>query len=412
MKKLRNKVFFTIFSILTVFTLVVIVTAISKNYMEKKNSITGILLGSSKKLDVFDKNKTGEKVPNREIPNKDIKRIYLDFNVYTIILDDYGNYQETINHTNDDNFDETYIKNIASDIIATHNDKIYIGNLYLDKYSYTFTPDNTLIILDNTKLNDELLLELSTNILIFIICEFIIILVTYFLTKWIITPVKRTFEKQKVFVADASHELKTPLAVILASADAYFNDKDDKWVHNIKSESERMVKLVTELLDLAKTENEQKIYKEKKKLSDIIESSILTFEGLFYDNKIKLKYDIEKDVMMLCNEDLIVQLMGILIDNAITHSYLKGRVFVNLYKNNKQIILEVKNTGSPISNEDEEKIFERFYKADISRNRNTNNYGLGLAIAKNIVEMHDGNISAHSKDGYTTFKIVWNSKNN
>ena len=102
--------------------------------------------------------------------------------------------------------------------------------------------------------------------------------------------------------------------------------------------------------------------------------------------------------------------MSILIDNAIKHCSGKNKVLVNLSKNNKQISLEVKNTGNPIPKEDEEKIFERFYKLDSSRNRNSNNYGLGLAIAKNIVEGHGGNITAHSESGYTNFKITWNQR--
>ena len=102
--------------------------------------------------------------------------------------------------------------------------------------------------------------------------------------------------------------------------------------------------------------------------------------------------------------------MSILIDNAIKHCSELGKVNVMLYKNNKHIILEVKNTGLPIKKEDEEKIFERFYKVDTSRNRNSNNYGLGLAIAKNIVKRHNGEIKAHSDKGYTTFKVIWNQK--
>ena len=264
--------------------------------------------------------------------------------------------------------------------------------------------------MDNTELNTILLNQLISNILLFLLCEMAIFAFTYLITKWIITPVSKSFEKQKVFVADASHELKTPLSVMVASADAYFNDKDEKWVHNMKNESERMIKLVTELLNLAKIEQEQDIVMEENNLSDIIESSILTFESLFYDNNIKLKYDIVPDIKMLCNENLIVELIGILIDNAIKHSSESGKVSVNLLKNNKQIILEVKNKGLPIKKEDEEKIFERFYKVDTSRNRNSNNYGLGLAIAKNIVERHNGEISAHSHNGYTTFKVIWNQK--
>ena len=114
--------------------------------------------------------------------------------------------------------------------------------------------------------------------------------------------------------------------------------------------------------------------------------------------------------MMVCHEDLIIELMSILIDNAISHCSVKGQVIVSLSLVNKQIVLEVKNTGLPIKKTDEEKIFERFYKVDASRNRDSNHYGLGLAIAKNIVEKHGGKISAHSSDGYTTFKVMWNQK--
>ena len=405
MKKLRNKVFLVVFSLLTLFTVIITTTSTTRDYIEKSNSIREILTNASR----MRKNDT--KKPN--FPNnreEDIRRIYLDFTIYTIVLDNNGNFSEIINNTNNDTYDEESIKKIANSIIYNHENNFYIGNLYIDKYSYAFTPDNTLVIMDNTNTNNILITKLVTNILIFVLCESIIFIITYFITKWIITPVEKSFEKQKIFVADASHELKTPLSVMIASADAYFNDKDEKWVHNMKNESERMIKLVTDLLDLAKIDQNVDLVIEEKNLSDIIEGSILTFESLFYDNKIKLKYNIEPDIKLLCNEDLITELMSILIDNAIKHCSDKGKINVNLTKKNKQITLEVINTGLPIKKEDEEKIFERFYKVDTSRNRNSNNYGLGLAIAKNIVEKHNGTISAHSSDGYTTFKIIWNQK--
>ena len=405
MKKLKNKVFFIIFSLLTVFTFIVITTSTTKTYIERRNSISERLTKIPRTFEDISRH-----IPSRPEQNDDSRRIFLDSQIYTVLLDDNGNYEGVINHTNNDNFNEEYVKSIANKIINNHKEKFYIGNLYTNKYSYVFTPNNTLIIMDNTELNSALINGLITNILIFILCEIVIFIITNIITKWIIEPVKISFEKQKTFVADASHELKTPLSVIIASSDAYFNDKNDKWVKNIKNESERMTKLVTDLLDLAKTEQEQEIIMEEKNISDIIESSILTFESLFYDNNIKLKYDITPNIKMSCNENLIIELMSILIDNAIKHCEGKKKVLVNLYQNNKQTILEVNNTGKPIAKEDEEKIFERFYKVDTSRNRNSNNYGLGLAIAKNIVERHNGKISASSNDGYTTFKITWNQK--
>ena len=413
MQKLKNKVFWVIFSLLTAFTFIVFITSTTRSYMERKNTIMDMLTKVprvSNEPSKIDEDTGMEFVPTRKNPGEDSRRIFLDFTIYTILLDSEENYNGVINHTNNDNFDESYIKDIANDIIKNHKERLYVGNLYTNKYAYIFASNNTLIIMDNTKTNNILVNQLAVNISIFLLCEVAIFAITYLITKWIITPVKNSFEKQKIFIADASHELKTPLSVMVASADAYFNDKNDKWVKNMKNESERMIKLVTQLLDLAKTEQELDIVMENTNLSDIVESSILTFESLFYDNNIKLKYDITSDIKMNCNENLIIELMSILIDNAIKHCSDKKKVFVNLYKKNKQIILEVKNSGLPIKKEDEEKIFERFYKVDTSRNRNSNNYGLGLAIAKNIVLRHNGEISAHSSNGYTTFKIIWNQK--
>ena len=411
MKKLKVKVFFVIFSLLTLFTLIVFVGGTVRDYVERKNTVEDFLTRIPRTFENMDRrNRPDDFAPGRDDLENDSRRIYLDFTIYTIILDNSGNYSGVINNTNNDELEEKKIKEIANSIISNHNDNIYIGNLYTSKYAYVFTNYNTLVIMDNTDINNILVKGLITNILLFLICEGIIFGFTYLITKWIISPVSKSFERQKTFIADASHELKTPLSVMVASASAYFSDKDEKWVHNMKNESERMIKLVTELLDLAKTEGDHDIVMDEKNLSDIVESSILTFESLFYDNKIKLKYEITEDIKMVCNEDLIVELMSILIDNAVKHCSDLKKVMVNLYRKNRQIILEVKNTGLPIKKEDEEKIFERFYKVDTSRNRNSNNYGLGLAIAKNIVERHNGSISARSERGYTTFKVIWNQK--
>ncbi len=404
MKKLQIKVSLVIFLLLTSFTTIIFTTSMIRSYIERKDAVSAVLTRAYNNFD----DKKNPKPKSSKKPD-DLRRIYMDFMIYTIALDEDGNYDELIDIISNYDIEEEYIRKTADWVIANHSSDMYVGNLYRNQYSYVFT-NNTLVIVDNAQINSDLNRQLLSNISLFILTEMAIGILTYFITAWIITPVKESFEKQKAFVADASHELKTPLAVMIASSDAYFNDKNDKWVKNMKSEAERMTKLVTELLDLAKTEEEQDIVMENNNLSNIVESSILTFESLFYENDISLKYDINKDIYLVCNFDLITQLMGILIDNAIKHSSKKGKVSVNLIKKNKQIVLEVKNKGLPIKKGEEEKIFERFYKADESRNRNSNNYGLGLAIAKNIVLKHSGVISAHSSNGYTTFKVIWNQK--
>lgn len=404
MKKLQKKVFFTIFSLLTIFSSSIIFSNLTKNYMERKHRIEDTLRIVSR---------SDEKTKNRPTPpptqskNENIKRVFLDFSVYTIILDEDGKYKELISHTEEEE-EEEIIKKEAINIIKTHKTNSFIGNLYKEKYAYLFR-DNQLFLMDNTKINKELRENLFTSLILFLLLEFTSGIVSYIISLWIVNPVKKAFQQQKQFIADASHELKTPLSVMSASLEAYQNDKNEKWIENTKKESERMTNLVKELLDSATIEEKKAILKNEN-LSDIVESSILTYESIFFEKKIKLHYEIEKGIYQLLNADQIKQLMSILIDNSISHCKNEKKVNINLYKKEKQIILEVKNTGDSIKKEEEEKIFERFYKVDTSRNRDNNHYGLGLSIAKSIITIHKGQISASSKNGVTTFKVIWNQK--
>ena len=337
---------------------------------------------------------------------KDNRQFFLDFTVYTVILDDDGNYQDLINHS-ENQVDTEKIKKIVSTIMKNREEDRHIGNLYFEKYSYAFSSHNTLTIIDNTTLQNRLVKSFITTILLFLGLEGIIIFLSYFLMRWLTEPVIASFYKQKEFIEDASHELKTPLSVILASTDAYFIKKEDRWVKNIKEEAGRMTKLVVEMLELAKTEKVTKELFQKENLSNILEMNILTFESVCFEEKIKLTEQIEKDIYFSCNREQMDKLIHILLDNATNHTPKKGEIIVLLEKNNKEIILEVKNTGDSIKKGEEKNIFERFYRGDVARNRDHNHYGLGLAIAKNIVTNHKGEIVAFSKVGYTTFKVTW-----
>jgi signal transduction histidine kinase len=265
-----------------------------------------------------------------------------------------------------------------------------------------------MVIIDNENTNSVLLktLLISTGILLLI--ELLILLISTKLTNWIIKPVQESFDKQKQFIADASHELKTPLAVIMASSEALESNPDEKkWLENIRSESDRMNKLICDLLELAKSESiDDRSEFAVGNLSKTVEKSVLTFEGIMFEKGIALEDNIEDNIEIEMNEYKIKQLMSILIDNAIKHSESGGKITVEL-KKEKDIVISVSNTGEGIPKGDEERIFERFYRADEARNRNENRYGLGLAIAKNIALSHNGTISASSENGVTTFKTVF-----
>ena len=215
-------------------------------------------------------------------------------------------------------------------------------------------------------------------------------------------------EMRREFLSNVSHELKTPLSVIIASTEAFEdNPKETKWITNIKNESSRMSLLITNLLELAASESKEAFKLEEGNLSKAVELSVLTFEGRAFESNVKLEYNIPENIKMKMDENSIKQLIEILLDNAIKHAEKGSIINVNLLEENNSITILVKNKGEEIPKGEEEKIFERFYRKDKSRNRNDNRYGLGLAIAKNIVTNHNGKISAFSKDGITTFKILF-----
>lgn len=389
MEKLKKKIFLVMFAILTIFLVSILCIFNFQDYNYEKVEI---------------ENKLSRMENDRQAPGMPV---FMDAVVYTVKYNTSNKVTEVINHT-DNNVSEEKIIQIAENILESSNTKQgrRIGNLYLDQYSYAFQAPNTLTIVDNTSAKAKLESLLKTSILIFVLIEIIIIILTVEITRWIIKPVIESFNRQKQFVADASHELKTPIAVIMANAEALEKEPEEKkWLNNIKSEADRMNELVTSLLDLAKLEEGKEVQQEEN-LSKIVEMSVLTFESLMYENKIELEYDIQKDINIKCNSSQIKQLVAILIDNAIKHSETNGKISIALKKQKNDTVLTVSNRGKEIPKEIREKIFERFYRADESRNRDTNRYGLGLAIAKNIVENHNGKISVESEKGITTFKVV------
>lgn len=414
-KKLSNKIFYTLILILSISILTVVGIFNIQNYYEQKKSINNSLNVSMTKKDrkvipptkIDDASEPVDDVTHNteDMRNRNIK--FMDSVIYTILLDDNNNILEVINHSNDETSSEK-ISSIAKKILSNKNIKDrYIGNLYLSDYSYAYSKGDTLIILDNSKIKNSLLLSLEVSLFIFIILEILVIVLSKYLTIWIIKPVKESFAKQKQFIADASHELKTPLSVIVASSEAIdITNQNSKWLKNIEYEANRMNLLISKLLDLAKSERMEEIVLVNNNLSKTIELSLLTFEGRAFEKDIKLSYEIEDNINILMDEDSIKELVEILLDNAIKHSKKNGSIKVSL-KKDSQVTLLVQNEGDPIPKGEEEKIFERFYRVDKSRNRKDNRYGLGLAIAKNIVLSHKGKIKASSIDGVTTFQVTF-----
>lgn len=401
MDKLKNKIFWVILFILTVFLLSVLCIF---NYQDYKHEKTEIQNNLMKMEDNKDAQFKPEKPSGEQEPIE--QPVFMDVIAYTVIYNDNNEVIDIINHTQDVSSDE--IKTIAKEILESDKkETMKIGNLYFDDYSYCFKGHNSLTIIHNKMAKNKLLNLLKTSGIIFVILEAVIIFASIKITSWIIKPVIETFNKQKQFIADASHELKTPIAVIMANAEALEKEPTEtKWLNNIKTETERMNELISDLLDLAKLESgSQSATYTEENISKIIEKTALTFESLIYENKLKFNYDIQSDITLKCNSTQIKQLVAILLDNAIEYANENGEIGLQLEKQKNDVILKVSNTGKEIPKDIQEKIFERFYRADEARTRSKNKYGLGLAIAKNIVTNHNGKITVQSTSEKTTFIV-------
>ena len=400
MLELDRKVFNTIFIILSVFIFIIVFIYNVEIYRREYSAVQRNLSFMEERI-----SKPDYRIPiiDDEQDDKNFENMMImDYEVYTVILSN-GEIERIISHSsNTSNFD---VQSVAEKIV-TKKQGMRIGSLYNNKYSYNYYLD-TIIIINTKNINNRLMLILIKSLIILLIVEILVYYVSKMLTKRITKPAQESYEKQRDFIADASHELKTPLAVIIASSDELKSDKKNaKYVDNIKYESERMNNLIKSLLDLSKLENGVSIanYKEEN-ISKIIERICLTFEAIAYENNVNIDINIEKDIKLKCSKEEIEKLISILLDNAIKHSYKDSSISVNLNNDKNSINLEIVNSGDPIKVGDEEKIFERFYRSDKSRKRDSNRYGLGLAIAKKIVINHNGTIKAFSKDGLTTFKI-------
>ena len=347
---------------------------------------------------------------NSTIQKNSYNPIFMENEVYVVIFNRMGNIDKIINYSSNDLTDNEIKELVINNVNKINSKKI--ESLYTSDYVFMETKEGNLIMVNNTSTKSYLLKELFKSILVFITLETIQVIISLNITKRIVKPVNEAFIRQKQFIYDASHELKTPIAIISASAEMLEkNPKEKKWLENIKTENNRMNKLVISLLDLSKSENikENEVYTNVN-LSKVIKNKALTFESLIYENSLELDVDVANDIMFNCNEDRIKELLSILMDNAIKHSLPNSQITVKLSKEKNNIYLSVKNKGKEIPVSEREKIFERFYRLDKSRNRDDNRYGIGLSIAKNIVINHNGTISVNCKDGYTTFIVNFKQK--
>lgn len=249
-----------------------------------------------------------------------------------------------------------------------------------------------------------------TTGIIYLFCLVLLYVFGQLVSRQMIAPVKQSYEQQKQLVADASHELKTPIAIIGANMYLIQSDKtatveeNSHWIDSINAQLARMSALITDMLELYRADSVSAGIKAIANVSEMLDGILLSFEARCFEKSIELEQDISPGVEIDCYDKQIERLCTILMDNALKYTPEKARINVSLKADKRNAYLVFTNYGAGIEKEHIEKIFDRFYRVDNARTHNGNSFGLGLSLAKNIVMNHDGEIKCDS-DGKTFTKF-------
>lgn len=318
---------------------------------------------------------------------------------------DLDNTNEIVSISSKMNTDDLDINNIVTNIVNNDED---MDTIKINGESFGYLKQDIgngkRIVLISKSFQQNMLWNLlkifiSVGSLSLVLLFFISI---YFTNKAII-PLEEIFKKQKQFIADASHELRTPLTIINTNVSLLRENEMEtiysqrKWINYIESQADRMSILINEMLSLANLDaNKKKEEKVNINLSKMLSDSLLVFEVVIFEKGLILEEDLADNIFIKGEQNQIKKLISILMDNAIKYTNNNGKITVSLINERNKAKLIVRNTGEGIKREHLEKIFERFYRVDDSRDRGTGGYGLGLSIAKSIVEDHKGKIHAES----------------
>lgn len=408
LKKLRRKFILINMSLLSLVLVIVIAAVGYFNYQQLKSESYAVLQrtlsndGGRPPIHRVEIGMPGEKNPKSEpmLP------------AFSVLLDKDGNVLAETRENVD--VSDDVIARMAGRVLDTGLQEGVLQDMDL-RFLVKETPEGTRIAFaDMSREIDMLASQMTSLLLIGLGGLAAFFLISLFLSAWALRPVEKAWEQQQQFVANASHELRTPLTVILANIGILLSHKQDtiarqvKWIENSQTEANRMKKLVEDLLFLARSDAAQvPMIQSEFNMSDAVMGCMLPYEPVAYEKGVTIQSDIQPDVSLVADEGQIKQLAVILLDNACKYAGDRGTVTISLKKEKESVRLAVSNTGQPIPADNLTQIFDRFYRADSSRSREEGGYGLGLSIAKTIVDRHGGRITAESSEIAGTTLTVW-----
>ena len=296
---------------------------------------------------------------------------------------------------------------ITTDVAITYAEKIYSSGSesgFLGVYRYSITDsDNGKMVtfVDCRKGLAFFELFLKTSLAVSLLGSLGVLIIVLLLSKRAIKPIADSYEKQKHFITDAGHELKTPLTVISANTEVLeLTQGENEWTQSIRNQVNRLTELTNSLVSLARMdEHDSRLLMTDFSISDAVSESLDPFAQVANQQGKRVETAIQKNLSFEGNEEAIRKLVGILADNAIKYSGKEANIAVTLKTTNRGMLLQVKNSVDEISKGNHDEMFERFYRGDTSRNSEMGGYGIGLSIARAIVNAHKGRVTARSEDG-------------
>ena len=354
----------------------------------------------------FDEPPPFDKMPPRNEPNFEFITPETPFSTrhFTVFFDKKGEVART-NTESIYAIDEDTAIEYAEKAMADGEERGWISN-----YRYkVFSTDKGygVVFVDGSMSRSAMMQSMTIAGIVLVGCAALVLILIFLLSKKAVKPIAESYEKQKQFITDANHELKTPLTLILANLDiAEAELGKNEWLDDIRAEGHRMTELVNQLVALSRMDEEgQPLNITEVALGELVADTVSEFEPLAKDRGKVLIASIDKEITYLGDEALLHRLVGILMDNAIKYCDQGGEITVNLHRG-RRIILTVENTYAAVGELELNRLFDRFYRADKAR-KFTGGYGVGLSMAKAIVEKHKGEITAYKKDStHIGFKVV------